>query len=133
MMVTLPNKDKPSNPIGWSSFGFHLIFHESYVLWFALDHARSEFLTFLLQCTAFLLAPIHKALVFEIFIFKPEHFSELCSIWMKIYTEDMFANVAVISSAYRSVFIPSLSVFMPSVCSFVLRDMANISTATTNK
>ena len=34
-------------------------------------------------------------LVFEIFIFKLEHFSGLFNIWMKIYKEDMFAKIAV--------------------------------------
>lgn len=51
MTVTLPNEDKPSNSIRWSSLGFHSIFHESRVLWFVLDHTRSEVLTFLLRCT----------------------------------------------------------------------------------
>ena len=64
-------------------------------------HTRTEFLTFLLQFTEFLLAPIHIALVFEIFIFKPEHFSELFNIWMKIYKEDMFATIAVATNKYR--------------------------------
>ena len=57
---------------------------------------------------------IHIALVFEIFIFKPEHFSKLLRVCMKISTEDVFARVAVISSAYKSVLISSLSIFMPS-------------------
>ena len=46
----------------------------------------------------------------EIFIFIPEHFSKLFRVFMKISTEDAFARVAIISSAYRSVLISSLSI-----------------------
>ena len=43
---------------------------------------------------------------------------------MKISTAEVFARVAVISSAKKSVLISSLSIFIPSMCSFDLRDEA---------
>ena len=52
---------------------------------------------------------------------------------MKISAEEVFTRVAVISSAYRSVLISSLSILMPSTCSFDLIDMAKISIANTNR
>ena len=118
-----------SNPIGRSSFGFNSVFHESCVLWFALDHARSEFLTFLLQCTEFLLTPIHTALVFR-YSFSNQSIFLSCSVFGWKFIQKICATkLQLYHQHIRVLWFCHYRFFLPSVCSFVLRDIANISIA----
>ena len=69
----------------------------------------------------FLLVPIHIALVFERFIFKPEHFSKLVRVCITLLTDEIFASVAVMSSAFKRVLVSFVHadfyVFDEFVCS----------------
>ena len=81
----------------------------------------------------FLFFPIHIALVLERLIFKPEHFSKSFRIYITFSTDEIFARVAVMSFAYNKDLVSSSPIFMPSIFSFVLIDIAIISIAIRNK
>ena len=67
----------------------------------------------------FLFFPIHIALVFERFIFRPEHFSKLSSVCITFSTDEILASVAVMSSAYNKDLVSSSPIFMPSISSIL--------------